>query len=68
MSFRKLVKAGFAQRRKTLSNALLAANPRPDESEIRESNAGNLCRCTGYQRIVESIRHAAKGQASREPG
>jgi carbon-monoxide dehydrogenase small subunit len=50
------------------AHALLAANPRPDESEIRESIAGNVCRCTGYQRIVESIRNAAKGQASREPG
>jgi aerobic carbon-monoxide dehydrogenase small subunit len=50
------------------AHALLAANPQPGEGEIRESIAGNVCRCTGYQRIVESIRHAAKDQASREPG
>ncbi|HEX7616831.1 MAG TPA: (2Fe-2S)-binding protein [Thermoanaerobaculia bacterium] len=50
------------------AHALLAANPQPGEGEIRESIAGNLCRCTGYQRIVESIRKAAKEQASREPG
>jgi len=50
------------------AHALLAANPQPGEGEIRESIAGNICRCTGYQRIVESIRHAAKEQASREPG
>jgi carbon-monoxide dehydrogenase small subunit len=50
------------------AHALLAANPQPGEGEIRESIAGNLCRCTGYQRIVESIRQAAKEQASREPG
>ena len=50
------------------AHALLAANPQPGEGEIRESIAGNVCRCTGYQRIVESIRHAAKEQAEREPG
>jgi carbon-monoxide dehydrogenase small subunit len=50
------------------AHALLAANPQPGEGEIRESIAGNICRCTGYQRIVESIRHAAKEQAAREPG
>lgn len=50
------------------AHALLAANPQPGEGEIRESIAGNICRCTGYQRIVESIRSAAKEQASREPG
>jgi carbon-monoxide dehydrogenase small subunit len=50
------------------AHALLAANPQPGEGEIRESIAGNICRCTGYQRIVESIRNAAKEQATREPG
>jgi aerobic carbon-monoxide dehydrogenase small subunit len=50
------------------AHALLAANPQPGEGEIRESIAGNICRCTGYQRIVESIRQAAKDQAAREPG
>jgi carbon-monoxide dehydrogenase small subunit len=50
------------------AHALLTANPQPGEGEIRESIAGNVCRCTGYQRIVDSIRHAAKERASREPG
>jgi carbon-monoxide dehydrogenase small subunit len=50
------------------AHALLATNPQPGEGEIRESIAGNICRCTGYQRIVESIRHAAKEQAARESG
>jgi len=50
------------------AHALLATNPQPGEDEIRESIAGNICRCTGYQRIVESIRHAAKEQAARESG
>ncbi|MBI4881149.1 MAG: (2Fe-2S)-binding protein [Planctomycetes bacterium] len=42
------------------ATSLLAANPDPSEQEIREAIAGNLCRCTGYQKIVESIRRAAR--------
>src|SRR5216684_3640749 len=34
---------------------LLARHPQPDESEIREGLAGNLCRCTGYTKIFESV-------------
>ena len=34
---------------------LLARNPQPSESEIREGLAGNLCRCTGYTKIFESV-------------
>jgi carbon-monoxide dehydrogenase small subunit len=45
------------------ARALLAGNPQPGEGEIREGIAGNVCRCTGYQRIVESIRKAAKERA-----
>jgi aerobic carbon-monoxide dehydrogenase small subunit len=41
------------------AEALLARRPDPSELEIREGLAGNLCRCTGYQRIVESVRAAA---------
>ena len=41
------------------AEALLRRDPDPDESAIREALAGNLCRCTGYQRIVESVRSAA---------
>lgn len=40
--------------------ALLQVNPDPDEPEIREALEGNLCMCTGYQQIVDSIRYAAK--------
>jgi carbon-monoxide dehydrogenase small subunit len=35
---------------------LLARNPAPSEDEIREALSGNLCRCTGYQRIVEAVK------------
>jgi aerobic carbon-monoxide dehydrogenase small subunit len=38
---------------------LLAANPDPDEAEIRHALEGNLCRCTGYQNIVEAVKSAA---------
>jgi carbon-monoxide dehydrogenase small subunit len=40
--------------------ALLDANPRPSEDEIRRAIAGNLCRCTGYTKIVEAIAAAAE--------
>jgi xanthine dehydrogenase small subunit len=39
--------------------ALLAANPAPNESEIHDAIAGNLCRCTGYRPIVEAVQTAA---------
>ena len=38
---------------------LLAAEPHPDEDRIRHAIAGNLCRCTGYQKIVEAVQLAA---------
>ncbi len=39
---------------------LLADNPSPAEGEIREHLSGNLCRCTGYQNIVEAVQAAAR--------
>jgi carbon-monoxide dehydrogenase small subunit len=39
---------------------LLARNPEPGEAEIRHGLEGNLCRCTGYQHIVEAVRYAAQ--------
>jgi carbon-monoxide dehydrogenase small subunit len=38
----------------------LKENPHPGEEEIRAAIAGNLCRCTGYQNIVEAVRLAAE--------
>jgi len=40
---------------------LLNRNPHPSEMEIRKALSGNLCRCTGYQKIVEAIQAAARG-------
>ena len=40
--------------------ALLDQNPNPDEQEVREWLAGNLCRCTGYDRIVRAVMDAAR--------
>jgi carbon-monoxide dehydrogenase small subunit len=44
------------------SKALLDTNPSPDEAEVRESLAGNLCRCTGYAKIVKAVLSASKHQ------
>jgi len=43
---------------------LLDRNPDPSQDEIRHGLEGNLCRCTGYQHIVEAVEHAAKKAAS----
>ncbi|MBI4617039.1 MAG: (2Fe-2S)-binding protein [Planctomycetes bacterium] len=45
---------------------LLSRNPDPSEEEIREGLVGNLCRCTGYQHVVDAVRHAAASGAARE--
>ena len=42
------------------SEALLRDNPEPDEEAIREALAGNICRCTGYVKIIESVLDAAE--------
>jgi carbon-monoxide dehydrogenase small subunit len=43
---------------------LLRRNPRPSDPEIREALAGNLCRCTGYEKIMDAVRAAAAEQSS----
>ncbi len=48
------------------TSALLAENPSPSEAEIRHAIEGNICRCTGYQQIVNAVQHAAKiGKGAR---
>jgi aerobic carbon-monoxide dehydrogenase small subunit len=41
------------------AHALLAETPRPSDPQIREALAGNLCRCTGYEKILDAVRLAA---------
>jgi carbon-monoxide dehydrogenase small subunit len=41
------------------TKALIDANPRPSEDEIREALVGHLCRCTGYVQIIEAVQDAA---------
>jgi aerobic-type carbon monoxide dehydrogenase small subunit (CoxS/CutS family) len=45
--------------------AFLEQNPSPSEDEIREALSGNLCRCTGYQNIVEAVQLAAERGRAR---
>ncbi len=46
---------------------LLERNPNPTEAEIRNGLAGNLCRCTGYMKIFDSIVRACKSDADGKP-
>jgi carbon-monoxide dehydrogenase small subunit len=60
------VQCGFCTPGMIMSaKALLDGNPDPTEDEIRHVLAGNMCRCTGYVQIVESIRYAAELMAGR---
>jgi carbon-monoxide dehydrogenase small subunit len=45
------------------ARALLNRNPKPNEFEIRDALVGNLCRCTGYIRIIEAVKNAANRSA-----
>jgi aerobic carbon-monoxide dehydrogenase small subunit len=55
------IQCGFCTPGMILSaKALLDANPKPTEQDIRMAISGNLCRCTGYQKIVEAIGEAAE--------
>jgi len=57
------IQCGFCTPGMILSaKALLDRKPNPEEMEIREALIGNLCRCTGYQKIVEAITSFVKGQ------
>jgi aerobic-type carbon monoxide dehydrogenase small subunit (CoxS/CutS family) len=43
--------------------ALLRHNPQPTRADIRQAISGNLCRCTGYQQIVDAIEATARGRS-----
>ena len=48
-----------------LATALLRDNPDPSDDEIREAMASNICRCTGYQSILEAVRAAADASSEK---
>ncbi|MFH0959705.1 MAG: (2Fe-2S)-binding protein [Pseudomonadota bacterium] len=61
------IQCGFCTPGMILSaKALLEEKPNPSELDIRTALSGNLCRCTGYQKIVEAIDEAAKVISGRE--
>jgi carbon-monoxide dehydrogenase small subunit len=47
------------------SRALLDKNPHPSEEEIKKALSGNLCRCTGYMKILEAVRNASIAETHR---
>jgi carbon-monoxide dehydrogenase small subunit len=60
------IQCGFCTPGMILSaKSLLDRNPHPSETEIRMAISGNLCRCTGYQKIVEAIQSVVDPEAER---
>ncbi len=57
------VQCGFCTPGMVLTTlSLLERNPRPSRAQIREAISGNLCRCTGYQKIVDAVEAASRGR------
>ena len=55
------IQCGFCTPGMVLSaTSLLENNPHPTEHEVRQALSGNLCRCTGYQKIVEAVQEASR--------
>ena len=55
------IQCGFCTPGMVISTlALLNENPDPSDDEIRRALSGNLCRCTGYQKIIEAVKEAAR--------
>ncbi|MFJ2171674.1 (2Fe-2S)-binding protein [Streptomyces sp. NPDC087851] len=48
------------------ADEMLERNPSPSDGDIREALSGNLCRCTGYEKILDAVRLAAARQATRQ--
>jgi carbon-monoxide dehydrogenase small subunit len=48
------------------AHALLANNPRPSRDDVEEGLSGNLCRCAGYEQIIEAVLLAAEGRTATE--
>jgi carbon-monoxide dehydrogenase small subunit len=60
------IQCGFCTPGMVLSaKSLLERNPHPTELEVREAISGNLCRCTGYQKIVEAVQAASRTMKKR---
>ncbi|MNT94408.1 Carbon monoxide dehydrogenase small chain [compost metagenome] len=47
------------------ARSILAENPAPSRDEVREVMSGNLCRCTGYETIIDAITDPAVAEAAR---
>ena len=63
------VQCGFCSPGMIMATAgLLAKNPHPNEAQIRQGLAGNLCRCTGYQKIVDAVLWATTDQKREKEG
>ncbi len=61
------VQCGFCTPGMILSSySLLSKNPSPDKEQIKEALDGNLCRCTGYVKIIEAVQLAAKRMGKNE--
>ncbi len=61
------VQCGFCTPGMLISaRALLDRNPDPSEHEIRDALVGNLCRCTGYGRIIDAVKQAARVEKAAE--
>ena len=61
------IQCGFCTPGMVMSaKALLDENPKPTATEVRKGISGNLCRCTGYQQIVDAILAASQAMAKKE--